>query len=225
MKALKIKTVLFGIDDFSDDFNEEVKNSETPSIKKEGDDDTITLKKSDLVSLIQDEVKKATKNTGDSGLLEALAKRLGDNQAPLLDRSVRGIIPIEDMEETPTTFFVMSNVKNIFDDYKNGASIQAPYNIPIKFKTWSSTKPNGRDGSRQIVSIFMTYSKSQKKFLREHTTFMLTMFEETFSRYKRIIGNKFKAKVFKGQENEARLSLFILNKMKEIGMPKTIRVA
>lgn len=49
--------------------------------------------------------------------------------------------------------------------------------------------------------------------------------EETFSRYKRIIGNKFKAKVFKGQENEARLSLFILNKMKEIGMPKTIRVA
>ena len=48
--------------------------------------------------------------------------------------------------------------------------------------------------------------------------------EETFSRYKRIIGNKFKAQNFQAQENEARLSFFILNKMKEIGMPITIRV-
>lgn len=49
--------------------------------------------------------------------------------------------------------------------------------------------------------------------------------EETFSRYKRIIGNKFKAQHFLGQQNEAKLSLLILNKMKDIGMPKTIRVA
>ena len=35
--------------------------------------------------------------------------------------------------------------------------------------------------------------------------------EETFSRYKRIIGNKFKAQNFKGQQNEAKLSLLILN--------------
>ena len=49
--------------------------------------------------------------------------------------------------------------------------------------------------------------------------------EETFSRYKRIIGNKFKAQHFKGQQNEAKLSLFILNIMNAIGMPKTIRIA
>ncbi len=49
--------------------------------------------------------------------------------------------------------------------------------------------------------------------------------EETFSRYKRIIGNKFKAQNFEAQKNEAKLSLFILNKMKDIGMPKTIRIA
>jgi len=49
--------------------------------------------------------------------------------------------------------------------------------------------------------------------------------EETFSRYKRIIGNKFKAQHFKGQQNEAKISLLILNIMKSIGMPKTIRVA
>lgn len=49
--------------------------------------------------------------------------------------------------------------------------------------------------------------------------------EETFSRYKRIIGNKFKAQHFLGQQNEAKLSLLILNKMKDIGMPITIRVA
>ena len=49
--------------------------------------------------------------------------------------------------------------------------------------------------------------------------------EETFSRYKRIIGNKFKAVNFLGQQNEAKLSLFILNKMKDIGMPITIHVA
>jgi hypothetical protein len=48
--------------------------------------------------------------------------------------------------------------------------------------------------------------------------------EETFSRYKRIIGNKFKAQHFLGQQNEAKLSLLILNKMKDIGMPVTIRV-
>ena len=49
--------------------------------------------------------------------------------------------------------------------------------------------------------------------------------EETFSRYKRIIGNKFKAQHFKGQQNEAKLSLLILNIMKDIGVPQTIRVA
>ena len=49
--------------------------------------------------------------------------------------------------------------------------------------------------------------------------------EETFSRYKRIIGNKFKAQNFLGQQNEAKISLLILNIMKSIGMPKTIRIA
>ena len=49
--------------------------------------------------------------------------------------------------------------------------------------------------------------------------------EETFSRYKRIIGNAFKAKHFEGQKNEAKLSLLILNIIKAIGMPKTIRIA
>jgi hypothetical protein len=49
--------------------------------------------------------------------------------------------------------------------------------------------------------------------------------EETFSRYKRIIGNAFKAKHFEGQKNEAKLSLLILNMMKNIGMPFTVRVA
>ena len=49
--------------------------------------------------------------------------------------------------------------------------------------------------------------------------------EETFSRYKRIIGNKFKAQHFKRQQNEAKLSLLILNIMKAIGMPKTNFVA
>ena len=49
--------------------------------------------------------------------------------------------------------------------------------------------------------------------------------EETFSRYKRIIGNKLKAKHLLAQENETKLSLLILNKMKDIGMPKTIRVS
>jgi len=49
--------------------------------------------------------------------------------------------------------------------------------------------------------------------------------EETFSRYKRIIGNKFKAQNFLGQQYEAKLSLLILNKMMAIGMPKTVRIA
>lgn len=49
--------------------------------------------------------------------------------------------------------------------------------------------------------------------------------EETFSRYKRIIANKFKTQHFLGQQNEAKLSLLILNKMKDLGMPKTIRIA
>ena len=49
--------------------------------------------------------------------------------------------------------------------------------------------------------------------------------EETFSRYQKIIGNKFKAQHFKSQQSEAKTSLLILNIMKSIGMPKTIRVA
>ena len=43
--------------------------------------------------------------------------------------------------------------------------------------------------------------------------------ESTFSRYKRILGNKLKAQIFSSQKNEAMLSLEILNKMKSLGMP------
>jgi len=49
--------------------------------------------------------------------------------------------------------------------------------------------------------------------------------EETFSRYKRIIGSKFKAQNFLGQQYEVKLSLLILNKMMAIGMPTTVRIA
>ncbi|MBY0378764.1 MAG: IS5 family transposase [Burkholderiales bacterium] len=49
--------------------------------------------------------------------------------------------------------------------------------------------------------------------------------EENFSRYKKIIGNKFKAQHFLGGQNEAKISLLILNIMKNLGMPQTIRVA
>ena len=49
--------------------------------------------------------------------------------------------------------------------------------------------------------------------------------EETFSRYKRIIGNKFKAQNFLGQQYEAKFSLYISNKLMAIGLPQTIRIA
>lgn len=49
--------------------------------------------------------------------------------------------------------------------------------------------------------------------------------EETFSKYNRIIGNKFKVRNILGQINEAKISLFILNKMRDLGMPKTIIIA
>lgn len=49
--------------------------------------------------------------------------------------------------------------------------------------------------------------------------------EENFSRYKRIIGHKFKAQHFLGQQSEAKLCLLTLSKMKDLGMPKTIRIA
>lgn len=49
--------------------------------------------------------------------------------------------------------------------------------------------------------------------------------EETISRYKRIIANKFKAQHFLGGQNEAKISLLILNKMKDLGIPKTIHFA
>lgn len=49
--------------------------------------------------------------------------------------------------------------------------------------------------------------------------------EETFSRYKRIIGNKLKACNILGQINEVKISLFILNRMRDLGMPKTVRAS
>ena len=44
--------------------------------------------------------------------------------------------------------------------------------------------------------------------------------ESTISRYKRIIGNKFKARNITSQENEAILSLNILNRMLIMAKPK-----
>ncbi len=49
--------------------------------------------------------------------------------------------------------------------------------------------------------------------------------EETFSRYKRIIENKFKVQNLLGQINEAKIFLFVLHEMKDLGIPQTVRIA
>ena len=48
--------------------------------------------------------------------------------------------------------------------------------------------------------------------------------EETFSRYKRIIGNKFKALNFLGQQYEAKLSLLIEGKIKVSKIFEAIKI-
>lgn len=49
--------------------------------------------------------------------------------------------------------------------------------------------------------------------------------ELAIQRYKRIIGNKLKARILPRQKTEAQVSVRVLNRMTQLGMPITIRVA
>jgi len=49
--------------------------------------------------------------------------------------------------------------------------------------------------------------------------------ELAVQRYKRIIGNKLKARLLPRQKTEAQVSVRVLNRMTQLGMPISVRVA
>lgn len=187
-----INKIKFCGENFDNNFDDEPFTEKTgkiePKSNQEEGGEFIQVKVSDLQKMIAAEVAKATKAKSDDSLAEAILKRLGQNAngGAFSTRAV-GIIPEEEIEETPTTFFVYSNAKTVIDDQRKGRTVNAPYNIPIKFKPFSTSPPNGRDGYREIISTFVTYAKCQKEFLREHSVFGLTIFEESPSFERKVV--------------------------------------
>ena len=85
----------------------------------------------------------------------------------------------EDVLEVPVLFFSFSSKYAVYDDFRNGHPINAPHGA-VKFKSLTRTVEGG--GGRNApkynnTSIAVVFSKEQVKWLKGHSLFGITFFE------------------------------------------------
>jgi hypothetical protein len=85
----------------------------------------------------------------------------------------------DDYLETPIIFFAYTNRKFIYGDYRNGKEVLCP-DGKIEFKSIIRQKRKDRSGGEQVVSVSSAEirSKNQADFLRKHTNYNVTFYEQ-----------------------------------------------
>lgn len=192
----QITKILIGIDLTEDEENaqdvEQTKSSEEKDLKlsnnipnPEGDDD-VRLPKDIVAKLLNKFLDEKSETSDTRKAIELLAASLERN-ASKDDRYI-GFRPIrqeeidpEDVLSTPAIFFTTSIAFYISDDKKHGRVIQTPYNRIHKFKLISRqivSIPGNKNATVKTVSAFMTNSKKEAEFMRNHTLFGTVFFEK-----------------------------------------------
>lgn len=85
----------------------------------------------------------------------------------------------DDYLETPIIFFAYTNRKFIYGDYRNGKEILCP-DGKIEFKSIIRQKRKDRSGGEQVISVSSAEIRSAKQaeFLRKHTNYNVTFYEQ-----------------------------------------------
>lgn len=81
------------------------------------------------------------------------------------------------------------------------------------------TEPTVRD-----QNILFIKEKGRLAWQKETGYNLRSLVETTMFRYKRIIGGQFRSRNFESQKTEAKIGVLILNKMTNIGMPRSVKV-
>lgn len=135
----------------------------------------------ELALAIRELSKQENNNSKLESLLEQLILSNNTSNGMAFVNRHNITIPEEDIEEFSSTFFVNQNTRVVFDDVKNGRVVDAPYKLPIKFKPSNAVMAVSREDKNKFISVFQTFSKSQKEFLRNHSHFGITIFENVVS--------------------------------------------
>lgn len=90
----------------------------------------------------------------------------------------------DDVMDEPKVYFTYSNGKTLFSytDSRTRKVIDLPYGVdrPIKFKkvyAYRKTDRSGKGDKVHVVSRYVTYSKKEDEFLRNHPYFNISIFE------------------------------------------------
>lgn len=116
-----------------------------------------------------------------SDIVKGMANNAEQSTQMLIGRKVFGIQPIDipedDYMEVPAVFFMYNTCSMIFDDFRNGKAINAPLG-PIKFaKAYKSVKKENNKFIYNNICSATVFSKMQAEFLRKHSKFQVTFFE------------------------------------------------
>lgn len=89
-----------------------------------------------------------------------------------------------------------------------------------QFQAIQNDDPHPRKENQQIIE-----QQGRQKWQSKTNYGRRAKVENTFSRYKTIIGNKIKSQNLKAQKNEVHIAILMLNKMHKMGMPKAQKAA
>jgi len=166
---------------------EEQQNDEQPKkVEKTTDDEQITLSKSDLEALIDSKIKSASAS-GESGqlikdLTDSLKTAIQGDEYKKPDEfaylSPTSIDP-DDLVEDGEIFWAAGFHLVIGDDKKNGIAIPPPYKV-IDFRPeGSKRKQNGKEVDMQIWSTYMSHSKKEIEWLKNHSLYGIRFFTKS----------------------------------------------
>ena len=95
---------------------------------------------------------------------------------------------------------------------------------PIKTASPSSRSPDGPLAQRD-AAIQRIAEVGRRQWRKESGAHQQARAENGMFRHKRIVGDGRRARRFEAQEREAKIGVLAINRMTELGMPKSVAVA
>ena len=113
------------------------------------------------------------------------------------------------------------NTKNVYEAIENkGAKVIIPPHANAVFSKNAEGEINSRD-----LTLLYVMLKGRLRWQKESGYNLRSLVETVMCRYKKIIGNGLRCRKMSKQIIESKLGCYVLNKMVDLGMPNSVKMA
>ena len=141
------------------------------------------------------------------------------------DDALVGVEMIEEIETTIERFTADGayDRKKIYEVLKERGTPDVKIVIP-PIKTASTSKSSDSALEQRNAAIERIAEVGRRQWRKESGAHQQARAENAMFRYKRIVGDGLRAKRFEAREREAKIGVLLINRMTELGMPKSVAI-